>query len=1104
MSGSTIGGVVGGVIGWFIGGPAGAQWGFMIGSAVGGYVDPVKVQGPRLQDAMKQTGQEGVPIPFGYGTFPTAGNIIWTDEVKEHKKSQRQGKGGAKTTTYTYTRSYAIGICEGPIDGILIVKRNGKVVWDARVDAEFTGYPLPPDDGSPIRRIMRRAYTALNSAQFGFKAKFYLGDEAQLPDPTIEAVEGVGKVAAFRGLAYMVVKDDDVTDLQGAIPQYEFVVATSASVGEGVVAVPDGSPEGSGLSGSISAGQITTYETTRSISYIRGAFRFAITKNYPGPARARVYSGSTLLYDTGWLASTTFAAELPTDLSSVSYWLKVNGNVGTTDPEQIAALLSDLGSGYSGDAPTHSPTFAAGIDSVRIECFQLSNSSGQSGIQVLIQHPDPAALPESVEYLEDLGLLLGSDGVLYRPSWVEDADLPPSITPTAVQVSNVIKDICARVQVGEDEIDTLSLASTLVDGYKVATESGADGMIAALMPAFFFDAGEYDGKLHFTKRGGNATFSIGPGDLAERDGEAMTLERVQEAELLRKVTVGHIDPLTQYTSATQAYERRAGTVEAKGESAIEVPIVCTHTVAAQIAEKRLKVAWSETEKLTFSLPALRWSRLTPTDVGMYYPAEGAPIRFRIGQIEEDSGVYLIEATRDRQAAYIGTATGVLPPPPLIVDLPIPGPAKLAVMDLPVLRETDDQLGLYVALQRYGGAVLQLSTDEGATSSDILQSTGTATIGSVVQGIGAWVNAEYPSIQSLRVRLPDAPESVSREAVLKYANRVAVRTAAGWEVLQFQSVATNDDGSYTLSGLLRGRYNTTPATILAGAQVVVLDGDVQFVPIESYLLGRTVKVRAVPIGTDPDAVAWTDVAIPAAPATQREWPVHRLRWERDGDGDLLVTWIGRARLGTSAQPRHSQYFAGYRVTVSNGATAKTWDTTEEAFLLSAADQVTTWGAADFEPTITVVPVNRLTGATGTSAPTAAAGTLDDWAERMGAGGWSISGGVITYDPVAGGDARGILDSAALQPFRMTNAYLPRFNMSVTVAGQGASLGSAGATFYDEAGAPNGGASGDRVASGTSDVEARAIQRSIWQVGPSLYAWTDGTHPVSFSNLRYSIT
>lgn len=209
MSGSTIGGIVGGAIGFMVGGPIGAQVGFAIGSAVGAYVDPVQVRGPRLSDSMAQTSTVGGMIPFGYGRYLTGGNIIWCDELKEHIKRQRQGKGGgAKTTTYTYTRSYAVGVCQGEIYGFHWIKRNGKKV--------YTSDPAATEE--------EKAY----SAKWLQKVSLYLGGESQMPDSTIAAVEGAGNVSPFRGLAYIVVENDDLTDLSGAIPQYEFVVIANS------------------------------------------------------------------------------------------------------------------------------------------------------------------------------------------------------------------------------------------------------------------------------------------------------------------------------------------------------------------------------------------------------------------------------------------------------------------------------------------------------------------------------------------------------------------------------------------------------------------------------------------------------------------------------------------------------------------------------------------------------------------------------------------------------------------------------------------------------------------------------------------------------------
>lgn len=206
------------------------QLGFVVGSILGNIVDPVKVEGPRLTDAKTMTARDGVPIPWGDGIFRVAGTMIACQPGKptEHKKKKRQGKGGGPVqVTYTYTRSHAVLICEGEIVGVRRIWRNGKLVYDST--------PLPvqedyPDlSGASWTALLQQAVKSKASAS-KFSFTLYLGDETQLPDPTLEAMFGVGEVGANRGIAYVVIEDDDVTDSAGAVPQYEFEVARAGSL----------------------------------------------------------------------------------------------------------------------------------------------------------------------------------------------------------------------------------------------------------------------------------------------------------------------------------------------------------------------------------------------------------------------------------------------------------------------------------------------------------------------------------------------------------------------------------------------------------------------------------------------------------------------------------------------------------------------------------------------------------------------------------------------------------------------------------------------------------------------------------------------------------
>lgn len=187
----------------------------MLGSAIGGYVDPDHIKGPSLGEIPIQTSQEGIPRPIVYGApQPFGGNIIQTGPLIRVTKEERQGKGGPVLESEEVYQTYAIRICEGPAT-VLTVWRDGRVIYDR------SGlFPLDAD-----------------SAAFASKALFYTGDETQLPDPSLEALPaanggGIGTTNAYRGTAYMVVANDNLTPTGGRIPQYQFRMASSATVSE--------------------------------------------------------------------------------------------------------------------------------------------------------------------------------------------------------------------------------------------------------------------------------------------------------------------------------------------------------------------------------------------------------------------------------------------------------------------------------------------------------------------------------------------------------------------------------------------------------------------------------------------------------------------------------------------------------------------------------------------------------------------------------------------------------------------------------------------------------------------------------------------------------
>ncbi len=198
--GSGFGGTILGLSGAIIGRAVGATLGRGIDQRLlGSSAEPVEVG--RI-DRLRLTGaSEGAAIPKVWGRMRLAGQVIWATQFQENVVRRGGGKGAPqpKVSEFSYSISLAIGLCAGTI------RKVGRI-WA---------------DGNEIsaRDLNIRVYT---------------GSETQLPDPRIEAVEGAARAPAFRGVAYVVIEDLDLTPFGNRVPQFSFEVVRPAQEQAGV------------------------------------------------------------------------------------------------------------------------------------------------------------------------------------------------------------------------------------------------------------------------------------------------------------------------------------------------------------------------------------------------------------------------------------------------------------------------------------------------------------------------------------------------------------------------------------------------------------------------------------------------------------------------------------------------------------------------------------------------------------------------------------------------------------------------------------------------------------------------------------------------------
>lgn len=200
--------IAGALVGAYFGNP---QLGYAIGSIIGNAVDPQIIKGPSIGDGVTQTSREGVPRSIIYGTGNVSGNLIDQSKVRKWKKRTRQGKGGPVNEEERMSKTFAIRVCEGPIAGVLRIWEDEKLVYDVRENSEILA----------------------DSSRYAENFRFYNGTEDQMPDPALELIHGAGNTPAYRGTAYIVFDDIDLTDRRGSVPNYRFEVASDGELGKG-------------------------------------------------------------------------------------------------------------------------------------------------------------------------------------------------------------------------------------------------------------------------------------------------------------------------------------------------------------------------------------------------------------------------------------------------------------------------------------------------------------------------------------------------------------------------------------------------------------------------------------------------------------------------------------------------------------------------------------------------------------------------------------------------------------------------------------------------------------------------------------------------------
>lgn len=516
-------------------------------------------------------------------------------------------------------------------------------------------------------------------------------------------------------------------------------------------------------------------------------------------------------------------------------------------------------------------------------------------------------------------------------------------------VAAVVHDIARRVGVSDISITGLN---DVLRGLVIARSVQASGALAPLAVAFNFDLAEQAGQVRCVKRGAGMKGVIPVGDMGAIEGADNTTEparfkAVTALEMPKEVSLTHLDPSLDYQINSQRAFKDIGNAENK--LAVELPLTLSVDEARRIADRTLWEAWTARRSVDFTITD-KWVRRSSGDV-VGVLVDGQIIPYKIVRIARgDNGVNTVEAQRDDPEVYTSDAVGTNGNLPANV-VKFPGVTRLVLMDMPIVRDGNDDAGFYWAVTGestgWRGADIRRSIDGGATYSSMNKVGVRTVIGDVAVALPTGPTDFWDRGNTLTVVLDYAGstlESMDETLIIAGYNAAWLGPASGQggEIIQFATATLIGASTYQLSNLLRGRLGTEANTTHGSNEVFVLLksttlGRTEFGPADWYYSRLFKPVSLLTNEVDTASQAFTNNGVGKMPKS----PVH-VAGVRDGSNNLTVTWVRRTRLqvpglGLGPVPL-GELSEAYSIDIYSGAAVvRTITSTTPTATYTAADQ-----------------------------------------------------------------------------------------------------------------------------------------------------------------------
>ncbi|MEY5097286.1 MAG: hypothetical protein RJA36_5 [Pseudomonadota bacterium] len=916
---AAVGAAIGGAIapGIVTLGLTGASIGWIGGSLVGSALFRPRFQPPSPGDLSSPKIEYGSPIPYVFGTVVTSGAVAWISELRSTEVEAETGKGGgSQVVGYTYSADikFVIAKIKGAHDVVALTRvwRNGDLVWSARTGSDA--------DTS----------LASTSSEHWDDIELRVGGASQDPWTPYETAVGASLAVADRWTTTICITNARFGNSKTP-PVYRFEVITAGSASPGSVfllsnangtvgstTAVDSSSWGHTLTLTGAQQVATSAFGTTGIAVTGGTGEFGVRATgitVPFAQTDQLTMEGRFLHvddsDVGveWMAS---------DFSTGGYRIACGiGDATSPDEKYLYIRLFDQTFESTRLLSPEYPITLGGWHHVELDYDGAGSAvlyvDGVPQVTAAYVGTVPTVTTiNEARYMYSgagsLGLSSGdvvSDGVRFtRGTRRHVASFtPPSTEPTddggalwapsTVDLDDVVGTLLNRTPITAALRDVTGLNGVPVRGF--AATGNIRASLEQLAACYHFGAVCSD-KLYFRRRAASSALTIPYADLGAgvdqaRD-EPLTLDRGNDDEVPRRISLSYVNINADHDVSTVTGDRGEGRVS-QADTA-QVSIVATPSEAQAIVDAWVLDRRAAATRFTTAVSDY-YARLEPTDPLTLTDSDGTTYRARIVSEDFASGVKSLELVLDDASVFTqpGIASDYTTP---TINVPNPGETTLDLLDIPMLRDADNDAGFYVAVSggtSWPGAVVAESGD-GVTYAQRVTITANATRGRATTALADWTGGNVMDHRNtVTIQINGTAASFTDDQVL-------AGTARAWligdEIIVPRTATLVSTGVYTLSNLMRARLGTEWATGTheVGDRVVALDAStLRRLTREIGQLDVEYQFKAPTIGRSlatTSAQAFTDTGEALRPLSPADVEI-----DRDSSNNATITVRRRTRL-----------------------------------------------------------------------------------------------------------------------------------------------------------------------------------------------------------------